>query len=819
VYFPKLYNGRDKTFFFASYETDFGPQSATNFAITVPTAAMSRGDFSAEPVTIRDPFANNQPFPGNQIPQERINNVSKLFLPFWPEPNAGVSNVVNRNYTEQKRGPFNKPHNAQFRVDHRISDNNTVFGRYLHNRQQNPGFESGLPGTLGFRQQLRVVKHFLLSDTHIFSPTLINEFRFGIAYDTNPRWATAVDGPEFLRTAGLENVTRDGTIPDIHQLPVVRFARGPGFQTIEVTRQRLYNESFTFQWQDTVSLIRGKHSFRMGFELNRHHFNDQYQPADLFGSYQFTDQYTGHNFADFLLGIPTSVSRAPFAERQGDRAMAYDLFIQDNYKATKSLTINFGLRYELHPAWGESSGRLSAFDKKTGSIVVPDEALPLVSDLFPTSVVPVIGHSEAGFPERLVDTDTNNLAPRVGFAWRPFGARTLVVRGAYGIFCEITAREPSIFGTPFRISEPSFTNPRDVNDSTFVQWPLAYPRVVRGAGVSLPTTLERGFRTPYSQNWNFTIEQEVIGMNVRVSYVGTGGRQIPYSFNINQPFPGPGLYVDKPRPFPALSAITETRNGASHTYNSLGFEVQRRFYRGLTFQTSLTFAKDLGDDEVVPENTFDRARERGRRGLQPFRRWVGFFIYELPFGKGKPFGGNVTGLASHLLGGWEISGSAALQDGQNETPLWLAPDIHGITHTTSRTPPQVARRPDCVADPNLPSDRQSIDAWYDVNAFRLPTTPGVFGSCGRGIIEGPAVRVLHGALYKRFRAERFSFRIGAQATNVLNHPNFSNLSASALQLDNTSGRAKITGAAGATSGSTGDAAGARSMRLELRIDF
>jgi hypothetical protein len=309
-------------------------------------------------------------------------------------------------------------------------------------------------------------------------------------------------------------------------------------------------------------------------------------------------------------------------------------------------------------------------------------------------------------------------------------------------------------------------------------------------------------------------------MSVRTSYVGTGGRQIPYSFNINQPLPGPGLYVDKPRPFPALAAITEVRNGASHTYNALSFEVQRRFHRGLTFQTSLTFAKDLGDDEVVPENTFDRARERGMRGLQPFRRWVGFFIYELPFGRGKAIGSNVRGLAGHLIGGWEISGSAAMQDGQNETPLWQAPDIHGITHTTSRTPPQVARRPDCLADPNFPSGRQSIDGWYDVSVFRLPTTPGVFGNCGRGIIEGPAVRVLHGAMYKRFLvAERFSFRVGAQATNVLNHPNFSNLSASALQLDNTSGRARITGASGATSGSTGDAAGARSMRLELRIDF
>jgi hypothetical protein len=161
-----------------------------------------------------------------------------------------------------------------------------------------------------------------------------------------------------------------------------------------------------------------------------------------------------------------------------------------------------------------------------------------------------------------------------------------------------------------------------------------------------------------------------------------------------------------------------------------------------------------------------------------------------------------------------------MQDGQNETPLWQAPDIHGISHTTSRTPPQVSRRPDCLADPNFRADVQSIGAWYDVSAFRLPATPGLFGSCGRGIIHGPAVRVLHGGMYKRFQlGEKFIFRVGTQVTNVLNHPNWSNLSADALRLDNTTARARITGAAGATSTSVGDASGARVMRLDLRIDF
>ena len=452
--------------------------------------------------------------------------------------------------------------------------------------------------------------------------------------------------------------------------------------------------------------------------------------------------------------------------------------------------------------------------------MVPDSALKLVSDLFPTNLVPVIGHSKTAFNDRLFRTDKNNFAPRVGFAWRPFDAKTFVVRGGYGIFYESIPRQQTLFGTPFVINEPSYTNPRDVSDPGFVQWPLAFPRIQRLAGVSLPSTWENGFRTPYAQNWSFTLEKEVAGMSLRASYVGTGSRQLPHPFNINQPAPGPSLYVDKPRPFPTLAGITEQRNGASHTYQALNLEVERRFAKGLMFQTSFTFLKDLGDEDITPENTFDRARERAQNQLQPYRRWTGFFIYELPFGKGKKLGGDLRGVAGHLLGGWELSAVGTLQDGQNETPLWQSPDIHGIVNTTSRTPALVARRPDCVSDPNFPAERQSLNSWFDVSVFRLPTTPGVFGSCGRGVIQGPAVRVLHGGMYKRFRiGEKFTFRAGAQVTNILNHPNWSNLSANALRLDNTSARARITGAAGATSTSVGDASGPRVMRLDLRIDF
>jgi hypothetical protein len=272
--FPNLYNGKDKTFWFASYETTFAPEGVSNLTPSVPLTAWKQGDFSGQSVAIRDPLASGAPFANSIIPQPRISNVAKQYLPFWPDPNFGSPAVfASQNFRQQQRIPFAKPHNFQTRLDHRISSSNTIFGRYLHQRQQNPDVESGLPGTLGLHEQLRVVKHVLVSDTHIFSPGLINEARFGISFNTNPQSAQDIDGPAFIKQAGLINVTRDGVIPNVREIPVVSFAQGPGIQAIQVTNQRAFNEDLTYQWQDTVSKIAGKHSLRAGGEVNLRQFS------------------------------------------------------------------------------------------------------------------------------------------------------------------------------------------------------------------------------------------------------------------------------------------------------------------------------------------------------------------------------------------------------------------------------------------------------------------------------------------------------------------------------------------------------------------
>ena len=450
----------------------------------------------------------------------------------------------------------------------------------------------------------------LVSDTHVFTPTLINEFRFGASLDSLPWSNTLLNSTSFIKAAGFTNVTRDGTIPDVPMVPLLSFSQGAGIEGIYPTAYEPLGQSRTFQWQDTVSKITGKHSIRAGFEINWRHGNIQQEPDDLLGSYDFSNRYTGFNFADFLLGTPSTISRSAYLPSREDRQIAYDFFIQDNYKLSNKLTLNLGLRYELHPGWTTSGDRISAFDAKTGSIVVPDSALSSVSEFFPTNLVPVIGNSKTSFNDRLFETDKNNFAPRIGLAWRPLQNQTLVVRGGYGIFYDIIPRQQALFSTPFVVNEPSYTNPADITDPGFVQWPLAYPTVVRGAGVSLPNYFASDFVTPYVQNWNVTVEKEIAQMVVRAGYVGTGARKMPYPFNLNQPAPGPGPYINKPRMFPTLATINEQRNGASHTYNALNLEVERRLAQGLLFQSTFTLANDTGTDGATPENTFDLAQRK-----------------------------------------------------------------------------------------------------------------------------------------------------------------------------------------------------------------
>jgi hypothetical protein len=813
VRLPGLYNGRDRTFFFHSFETSRGSPSQQLLNPTVAPAAWRDGDFSGllPGTVIRDPLNNNTPFPGNRIPASRLNPVSRRIQErFFPLPNFGdTSQLVSQNYRENKTRSFDPNTYYTIRVDHRFSPESFVFARWTWNRSYSRGYEGNLP-TIGQRWQTRDTRAFNVSFTRTLRSNMINEFRFGLAYNDNPRHGPLM-GRQVAQELGIEGLVSD--LPDINGVPNVGFS-GIGLTGITQTQWRHPGFlNFVHQYQEHLSWNHGRHNVKMGALLSRVRFSDDQASNNLFGNVTFSNRFTGHPYADFLLGIPTTAARAFPPVRIDRTRWSYDLFVTDDFKVRPNLTINAGLRYELHPAWAEQTGQQALFDVETGKIVVPDGALSKVSPLLPRGYVDVVEASRVGLhPSRLLKNDANNVAPRIGIAYRPWGSST-VIRTGYGIFFDIIPRTVSTGGAPFVINEPSFTNP---TTAPTVIFPRVFPSAVGGpTQVGLPSATRPDLRTPYSMQYNVTLERQQWNTGFRISYIGTNTRQGEWGYNINQPLPDTSRYIDKPRRFPNYPAITYIDNGAGHQYNSLTLEAERRFARGLAYQFSYVLARDIGDLErgESAENAYDRRRERGDWLDIPRHRVAGYVLYELPFGKAKRFLTAAHPLVRSVAGDWELSVVYQHHSGQFLTPLWTGPDPTGTAFTSSGTAPQVTIRPNLLHDPNLPPSERTTSRWFDSTAFG-PPTPGSFGTAAKGVIKGPGSEVWDLGLAKHFDlGERLRLRWELTATNFLNHPNWSN------PATNISSLAQVGVISGVGDVSDLDPSGPRSFRMGIRLDW
>lgn len=363
----------------------------------------------------------------------------------------------------------------------------------------------------------------------------------------------------------------------------------------------------------------------------------------------------GHPYADFLLGIPSTAARAfPPVEFDANR-WQYDMFALDDFKVSRSLTLNIGLRYELHLPWRENHNRAAMFDVGTGSIVVPDGTLSQISPLFPTSYVPVVEATKLGLPSRtLIRADRNNFAPRIGLAYGPWGNRT-VFRAGYGIYYDVVPRTLTLAGLPFVLNEPTYANPTPAPDVIF---PRVFPDRVGGPStVSIPSAYNPDLLIPYTMQYNVTIERQAWDTGFRISYVGIATRKTEYAYNINQPVADSRPYVSKPRLFLQYPASNYVTNGAGHDYNALTLEAQRAMSKGLYFQASYTLARDIYHltRGSSPEDAFNRARERAVAQDIPTHRVNVNWVYDLPFGKGRKLF-NFSRVANWIAGGWEMTG-------------------------------------------------------------------------------------------------------------------------------------------------------------------
>ena len=823
VVIPGLYNGKNRTFWYLGADNSYANSKQISLRPTVPLASWKRGDFSALGIQIRNPITG-EIYENGIIPANWINPVAKKIQDrFYPDPNVSdPERFRTQNFEQDFTATADRAPVYTIRLDHKVTENDSVYVTFRdYILKSNSTWEGGLPA-FGFRAQNRHQKALNLSYSRVFTPNFVNEFRIGHSFDNNTIVAP-IGGNEIVEYLGLEGLAPN--LPDVSGMHRVSFT-GIGIQGLSQSRQSSPNIwGKTTNFQDTISWFVGKHALKFGGQLMYQRRDHYQQDNNLHGSSTFSAKFTkvpgvansGHAYADFLFGVPTQVQRAFPALRRQPETWPFSFFLQDDWKVTSRLTLNLGIRYEVQPPWSEESGMISLFDVKSGKIVIADAGQNLISPLFPAGYADIVTASSVGMdPRSLIRTDRNNWAPRLGLAYRPFDDKT-VIRAGYGIYYDNVVREQTIGGVPFVIAEPAYTNP----DTPTVIWPRVFPTagVAGPASISLPTAINPDLAVPYSQQWNITLEHERWNTGFRVSYVGTGTRQMVFGRNYNAPLPDGELFINKPRPFPQYPNINYLENGATHTYHALNIEVQRNVAVGLDFQSGWTWASDVGDyldTAGIIENPFDRSRERGPQMNTPRHRFVNSIIYDLPFGRNRRWLNSAPAVVNAIAGGWQLSAMGVMQTGDFLTPTVRIPDPTGTAYTASGNRPLVTIRPDLVGDPSVSNPDRT--GWFNVDAFQAPPI-GRFGNSGRGLVTGPGVHLWHLGMFKYFDLladGRARARIGLTATNGFNRPNWSNPN---VDITNMTARGQITAVGGVTGGSLGDTGGPREFQLNLRVEW
>jgi hypothetical protein len=825
---PKVNKGGNRTFFFIDYEGVRRPQQALLNEI-VPPEAFRSGDLSSIAIPIINPLTGQQ-FANNQIP---VNPTSARLLDSLYERqnrNTGAS-LSGPNLTTNLAGNYTV-NGFDGRVDQNFGERHKFFGRYTHKdieKVNDPGdIGAGYNTKAGDFFSRTEVRNLAGSYNAIIRNNLVNELRAGYTIaNTLNGYPLAAQGGQIVRDAGLTGLPPTPTSGGLPNLNI-----SGGFITTSPGRPRGIDNK-TIQFNDNLTWIKGRHTVKTGFDFQRLSFRDilTFFAGDEFGEYFFTGAITGNAFADFLLGLPSATTYAQNGPDARPFAYHYAFFVQDDWRLTPKLTVNYGLRYELHPPFDDETKQLANFDRffPGGRVVVQDEqGLRQVAQSFRADVknTPIVLAKDAGLPETLRKTDKNDFNPRLGFAYRPFSDNKTVIRGGAGVYT-ITVLGSVLYSLAgvATSNAPVFANGATPNGFA-LRFPNAFPSSSAGGSGGVPD-FRRANQTdltdPYSIQWNLTVERELPWrMGLRLTYTGSKTRNLIYSPDLNQVRSNTLGYdtVKNTRPFPNFNAVLTRDNGPSAKYHAFTAEFSRRFAGGLSFQNSWTWAKNLSNaggsapDGFAAENgpttldIFDIRSDYGDVAFTRRHRFISTFVWELPVGKGRRFLNNVNHAGDLLIGGWELSAITLLQTGPYLTPTFSGADPSG-TGVLSRGV-TTTQRPDRIGDGNL--DHPTADAYFDRNAFqKLPNNIGRFGNAGVGILRGPGTATFSMTLAKRFAiTERLNLRYEASFANLFNHLNL-NTPRTLNILDSSFGRITQT--------QTVDQAGPRTIQMSLRLSF
>jgi hypothetical protein len=738
---------KDKTFFFADYQ-GLRVHSSSTTILSEPTAAERNGDFSAYPKPLRDPTTGKL-FPGNVIQPSKIDPLASNIQQIYPLPNLpGETNNFRLNQLMvQTQDQWDA------RIDHMFSAKDSMFGRYTYGGADVgypnavPAENNGVLNPLSFAASNRLNHAPSMQATwqeiHSFTPSMINQLALG--YTRFDLQVTPLDiGNNTSQKLGLDG-SNDGSYV-ASGLASFTYSGYSGYTSRSVPEIVPQN---TYQVSDTLSYVQGAHSMKFGFSAVHNGFGF-FQVTGASGILNYTGNYSGNAYADFLLGVPNSSSKTalpngvPYASYT-----EYGGFAQDQWRVNSRLTVNLGIRYDLFTPPVERHDRQANFNPSTGGF-----------DLA----------GQDGISRAIVDTRTRNFSPRVGLAYR-LGDKT-VVRSSYGLFYfneQGTGGSARLFiNYPFSQAYSANCSSTTPCLTTATGIPNTLSPTVLPTEVYIPTPNQ----TANMQQWNLTIERQVASSLVlRSSYVGTRGNHLSIALDEKTAYPGPGAIPPR-RPYPQYATISSWEPIGISAYHALQLSAEKRFTNGLSFLVGYTFSKSLdqggGGNSASAESRQNVQNPRdvsASYGLSDFnypQRFTASVAYDLPFGRGRAYMKNANRFFDALAGGWQLSSIVTAQDGPPGT----------LTMGTSTANTGTNQYPNRICDGNLPSSQRTIQHWFDTSCFTAPALY-TFGNAGRNIIIAPGLETWDFATHKDFSiTERTGITFRAEFFNVLNKANF-----------------------------------------------
>ncbi len=836
---PVVHN---RTFFFADYQGTRQATSAGSSIRDVPPAALRGGSFSGVATPIYDPATRQigpngvviaTPFAGNIIPQNRLNPTAVAIAQLVPDPNFGAPGALARNFFYQL-ARFSNTDQGDIRVDQTVSAKNNLYGRFSITRNTQPAVGS-FPGFIGGGTSSQDNSaQAVLSDIHIFSPALVNEFRFGYIRHNGSILGSGQDGVAFAQQHNLA----------LFPAPVLGFPSiafnysGQLSGTAEFTGwgggDPNLNIENRFQWADSMSWAHGAHAVKFGEDIRRQRF-DTLKGTPFFGQEIFGATFTsssnaagsGLPLADFLLGYPSFIQGTPMIDWGRQRSIYFGGFVQDDWKLTRRLTLNFGLRYELFTQPVDARDLGSLFNVLNGQYALP---------------------GKNGYTRAIVDGDHNNFGPRLGFAWQ--ATPKFVLRGGAGLFYgerdqnqQVTQFSGNLPNVPV-VSLPSVSATQTVTPPYTINTPIKIvptdPSLASftAANPYVGTIRSQSFhdaRDPMLYQFNLDFQYQATGsLLLEASYSGALGHDLSSLFiNMNQiPFTQAlrGLNRQADRPFPYINGtVIPTFSNATNDYNAVNLRVEKHYSQGLALLVNYTIQKNLESGGAGPDaytqnggtsiamDTYNIARERSVAPIDIPQIFTASVAYELPFGPGKRW--LAHGAFGKIAGEWQVNTIASLRGGfPTDIRTNVLPQIFNTFNV-----------PDRISGQEVVVNNWSVDSYFNPAAFTVPGTlrsdTGAaiqqFGNSARRVARGPGSKNADVSVFKSFHfTERHWLQFRAEFFNFTNTPTFFLPAASSPTLTCIGPAGAACNAANASFGKlTSGTATGRQIQFGLKLYF